>query len=196
MPKPLADFQTEFNEEVGDLSSLAVPGEVERWVNEGRTRIGVLDFKTATVTWNAGDTEVTLPSDFVTFSDLRGDELGALGPYEVWGNKLLVKRPDGARADGSALLLYRAYFPAIDAENDSVLPEEGNRALLSYALYRFFKKLSASRVNYRRYATLVGQNAVQIEDLQAEADRHYSDAVDAVDALPLDPPAIFYGLGA
>lgn len=185
-------FLDALTEEVGDLSELVAPLEVARWINEGRTRVAFLDHKTGAITWDAGDLTVDLPTDLVQFSELRGRDTLNLGPYKLWGNKLVLDTEEGAPAAGSATVLYRAYYPEIDYGVPSELPAEGNRALLCYALYRFFKKLCSSRSNYRRYSTLVGQNAVGIEDLQAEADRHYDDFADAAGALPPEPPATFF----
>lgn len=188
-----AEFRTAVTEEVGDLSALVDNAEVDRWVNEGRTRIGAYKRSTATVTWAAGDPDVDLPADCVAFVRLHGDDVYLLGRYTVWGTKLVLHDPDGASGSGTATAFYRAYYPQITGAADSELSEEADRGLISYALFRFFKKLSSSRSEYRRYSTLVGQNAVQIEDLQVEADRHYNDFVESSEALPLDPPTIFYG---
>lgn len=190
--KSLAEFQTDFDAATGDLASLATDPEVESWLNEGRTRIGIYDRKTATLTWDAGDTTVPLPADFYSMGRVRPGTSG-IPSYTEWGKTLVFDREEGAQAAGTATVFYNAYYPVIDALNDSELPEEADRGLLSYALYRFFQKLSANRMNYRKYATLAGQNAVQIEDLQAEASRQYDDFLDAGASLPPLPPAYFYG---
>lgn len=195
--RTLAEFEADFASEVGVLSTLVVAGEVERWINEGRTRIRFLDKKVGTITWNAGDVDVDLPSDLIQLSRIQGDDKVYLGRFERWGLKLyLADDVDGATDAGTAKVFYQAYYPVISSSAASTGPEEFDRGLLSYALFRFFKKLSSNRVDYKRYSTIVGQNAVHIDDLQAEADRHYSDFADASEVLPPDEPVSYYGDGA
>jgi hypothetical protein len=192
----IEEFRAAFTEEVGDLSSLTDNDEIDRWVNEGRTRIGSFDEKTDTLSWSAAATSVDLPADCIRFVELVGDDAYTLGGFKVWGKALVPTDPDGASAAGSGTVFYLAYFPAISSGNPSELSLEANRGLLSYALYRFFRKLSSNRLVYKRYATLVGANAVQIEDLQDEASRHYDDFLAAKDEQPLPGPGFFFGDGA
>lgn len=188
-----AEFRTAVTDEVGDLSDLLENTQIDRWVNEGRASIGFLDHKTAAITWDVGDLEVDLPADLLTLSTIRGRDVPYLGHYVKWGQKLVLDTEDGASGAGSATLMYRAYYPEIDGSNASQLPLEGDRALISYALYRFFNMLASSRSNYRRYSTLVGQNAVTMDDLQAEADRHYDDFSSASANLPPETGVTWFG---
>jgi hypothetical protein len=65
-------------------------------------------------------------------------------------------------------------------------------ACLYYALHRFFRKLASNRVQYKRYSTLLGANAVSVADLQQESDRLLQDYFDArADDAP-QHPAGFY----
>jgi hypothetical protein len=195
--KTLAQLEAAVSEEVGtDLAGLLPAGAVERWVNEGRTRIDFLDSKTGEITWAALDADVDLPSDLLHLSRVQPDTAtGTIDDYERWGQKLVFVDSDGAGAGGTARVWYKAYYPTITDDDDSLLPEEGDRALVSYALYRFFRLLTANRSIYRRYATIAGQNAVQIEDLQDEATRHYDDFLAAQETLPAEEPAFFFGRG-
>ena len=194
--KTQAEFRADFISDVGDLGTvtpaLFVNTDIDRWVNEGRSRIPFHEKKSATLTWSAGDVEVDLPSDLLTMSTLRGRDVCYLGHYVRWGFKLLLDAEEGASSAGTATLLYRSYYPEITDVAASTLPEEGDQALLSYAKYRFYSRLTGNRAFYKRYATLAGANAVQIEDLQAEASRHYDDFLAASEVLPPDEPAFFY----
>ena len=74
----------------------------------------------------------------------------------------------------------------------SPLTYQEDYACINYMLSRFYKKLSSNRAFYKRYATLVGQNAVSMADLQAEADRYYQDFLDAREETKRVAPAFSY----
>jgi len=66
-------------------------------------------------------------------------------------------------------------------------------ACMYYALHRFYKKLASNRAFYKRYATLVGQNAVSLSDLQQESDPVLPRLLDSREDLEPEAPAYFYG---
>jgi len=74
----------------------------------------------------------------------------------------------------------------------SPLTYQEDYACINYMLSRFYKKLSSNRAFYKRYATLVGQNAVSMADLQAEADRYYQDFLEAREETKRVAPAFSY----
>lgn len=192
MAKSLADFQADFQEEVGDLSVMYDADEVERWINEGRTRLP-LEHQFGDLPYTAGADSVELPADLVSLSRVMAVEGGTVPAYRVSGRFLVFER--ATTSAGTLRIFYRTYPALITDSEASTGLDEADRAMLSYALYRFFKKLSASRANYKRYATLVGQNSVGIEDLQAEAERHFQDYLDSVEVLPMEAPSFFYPRG-
>lgn len=192
-----ATFRSEFSDEVGaDLVALVdvtAGGDVDRWLSEGLRRLGWLLEQTASLTWNAGATSVALPADYYKVSDVVPATGTRLPAYRVFGTVIRFLDPDGAEADGEATLYYHARHADIDDANPSTLPDEGNRALQAFLLYRFWKKLATNRSDYRRYATIAGQNAVDIDELTAMADRALDDFLSLQGALPLQEPVTFFG---
>jgi hypothetical protein len=74
----------------------------------------------------------------------------------------------------------------------SLLTYQEDYAIIYFMLSRFYKKLSSNRAFYKRYATMVGQNAISMADLQAEADRYYQDFLDAREETKRVAPAFSY----
>lgn len=75
---------------------------------------------------------------------------------------------------------------------DSELPRYLEYAVLNFALSRFYGKLASNRAYYKRYATMVGQNNVSVQDLQDESDRYYQLFLDAIQEQTPLTPALFY----
>lgn len=188
------DFVTAFDAEAGDVAALATDDQKILWFNEGQSRLLIRKPSYYDLTWAQGDRAVPLPADYVKMDKLVEDEAVESQPWREWGGDLVLDDPEGASAAGTARLYYWAEWAAMTTGTvNTELNSTQDYACLYYALSRFFKKLSSNRSDYKRYSTLVGQNAVTMGDLGAEADRHYSDFVDSMDTLPVDPPTTFYG---
>ncbi len=184
---------TAFNEEAGDAASLASDTEKWRWFSEGQSRLGRYIEDSAALTWAAGATTVALPSDLILIDRLNyADGVNREG-FRVFGRELVIDDPSGASDAGAATLYYWSERPVIDSSGDtSVGTQQEDWACIYYALHRFFRKLASNRVQYRRYSTLLGANAVSVADLQAESDRLLQDFIDARADLPPIAPATFY----
>lgn len=188
-----AEIKTAFDEEAGDASSLADVTEVTRWFNDGMARLGWLKPKTAVLTWAADARSVALPTDFASLDRLSFDEGVSAQPWEQFGTLTLeIEDAQGASSAGTAKLYYWAYWPDVTDSVDSALPRVGDAACLYYALSRFYKKLCSSRALYKRYATLLGQNAVTFDDLASQAEVWFNEYLDAKNDLPQSPMASFY----
>lgn len=189
-----AAFITSFDAQAGDVASLATTAQKTLWFNEGQARLGQYrERKDATgLSWTAGDTTHALPSDFAQIEKIVYDDGVTAEEWQVYGGALYIFDEDGAYATGTAALYYRAYFPDLSASQDSLLDATQDYACLYYALYRFYRLLSSNRAYYKRYATMVGANAVNQADLQAEADRYYQDYLEARGDVVPDVPVGFY----
>lgn len=186
---------TAFGEEAGDASSLATNAEIWRWFSEGQARLNRYLEKSTTLAWSAAALTVALPADFVSISKIDYDSGVTDQPFRIFGRSLIIDEPEGASADGTARLHYWAERPEIDAGADvSVGILQEDYACVYFALHRFFRKLASNRVQYKRYSTLLGANAVSVADLQNESDRLLQDFRDARADLPQPPPASFYGV--
>lgn len=188
-----AILQENFDAEAGDMATIATDAQVRLWFNEGQARL--LRFKASheDITWTEGDRSIALPAGFVQTDKIVWDDSVRPQVFRVFGNELVIDCPTGASADGSARLYYWSEWPQITDADDSELSAMGDTACLYYALHRFYRLLASNRSYYKRYATLVGANAVTMGELQAEADRYYQDFIDTrADLEPL-PAAAFYG---
>ena len=144
------------------------------------------------VTWVAGDREVTLPAGFHQLHKLVWNDGTLPENWIIRGLKLVIDDEDGATHAGGARIYHTSEWPKLNTSvATSVCTNVQDEACLAYAMSRFFKKLSSLRAYYKRYATLVGQNAITEGDLQAEADRWYNDFLDARDDIPPRQPAPF-----
>jgi len=186
-------YITAFDAEAGDIASLATSAQKIIWFNEGQARLTRLKPSFEDVVWAADDRDVPLPSDFVRLDKIVPDADSSLEPWRVWGSSLVLDDPDGASYDGSARVYYWADWSEMTTSTTATeLTLAQDYACLYYALSRFYRKLSSNRAYYKRYATLVAQNAVSMTDLQQEADRYYQDFLESREDLVPDPPASFY----
>jgi len=190
------EIEARFFDEIGDdLGELARRAEVLSWFNDGVGRLPARFPKTAVITWAANDTSVNLPADLVSLESIRvADSSYRLPAHQRWG--LTLQFLDAASSAGSATIFYFANYPRVTGSNPSVLSPVGEDACLSYARYRFYRKLAGSRADFRRYATVTGQSGVEVSDLEAIAERHRQDFVDAraeMEEGELLEPATFYG---
>jgi hypothetical protein len=187
-------YITAFDAEAGDISTLATSGQKIIWFNEGLSRLGKRKPTHADITWIAGDRSVVIAaSGFVQVEKIVWDEDTAIEPWRVWGNQLIIDDPNGAVGDGGARIYYWGEYTEMTAATTATeLDISGDHACMYYALGRFYRKLSSNRAYYKRYATMVGANAVSMTDLQQEADRYYNDFLDARADLEPEPPAFFY----
>lgn len=191
--RALNDFVDDFQGEVGDeVFTLFRSKDVERWLNRAQARLGVYRPMSASLSWNVGDTEILLPSDFREVESVTALTGSCLPDYREWGGKLVVLAVDGAVSSGQARLLYKAYWPQITSAADSVLPDVGDDAVLSFALYRAYKKLASSRSDYRKYATMTGANGVDIGELDDLSERHLADFETGRDELTAHSSTFFY----
>lgn len=183
-----SEFRQAFRDEVGDAAQLIRDAQIDRWVNQAQARLGTYAQKTAAVTWTAGATSITVPADFRDVVEFVGDD--AIPTHRVWGGGIDFTRP--AEWAGSAKLYYLGHWPRITTDTPSELPEEGNQACLSFALYRFFKRLASSRADYRRYSTITQANGVDIEELDDLSERHYNDFLDSRESMSVESPLPFF----
>lgn len=193
--KSLTVLQGEVRDELSaDLISFYanLDALIERWLNRGQTLLEHRPEKKFPLSWLAGATEVALPADFAEFVAIRMDVGMALPKYRIFANKLVFSDPEGAFRDGTGTLDYRSYPPTISGVQASVLPDWGDVAIVYYALYSFYKKLSNSRSDYERYATLTGQNGVDIEELRSLGQDCYDDFQALRNSQPRKPSSTFY----
>lgn len=188
----LDEFVRDFRAEVGDIGDIIRDNVIGGWVNEGQERLRLYREQTAALSWNAGATSVSVPTDFHHIETVQPDPSICFPPYRVWGDKLVfIEKP---LSSGTATLLYWANWPKITASAPSLLPDLGDQAALSFALYRFFKRLSSSRADYRMYASIAQANGVGVDELSDLSERHLQDFEDARTSLSelLDEAASFY----
>lgn len=187
-------YITAFDAEAGDIATLGTSAQKIIWFNEGQARLLRRKPTYADVTWIAGDRSVTIvASGFVQLDKIVFTDDTTIEPWRVWGKTLILDDPDGATAAGGARVYYWGEFTEMTTATTATdLNLSQDYACLYYALHRFYKKLSSNRAYYKRYATMVGQNAVTMTDLQQEADRYYNDFLDARSDLEPDAPAFFY----
>lgn len=189
-----ANFVTSFDAEAGAVASLATTAQKILWFNEGQARLLKFLPSTDDITWAAAARSVALNSDFVEAQKIVFDDGVTHQAWRVFGQTLVTDDPEGASAAGTARVYYWAEWPALTDGGTSSLSSALDYACLYYALHRFYKLLSSNRFYYKRYATLVGANAVSSSDLQQEADRYYQDFLDSrEDAHPVAPAFFFEG---
>lgn len=182
-----------FDAEASVAASLAVAALKIQWWNEGQARLGFYKPSTADITWAAADRSVSLPAGFISLDKIVVDDGDTVEPWRVFGSALVIDDPTGASAAGGARIYYWGQFTEMTTSTTATeLTLAQDYACLYYALSRFYKRLSSSRAYYKRYATLVGQNAVSVQDLQDEAASYYQDFLDARDDIKPLPPAFAY----
>lgn len=178
-----------------ERGTLAQEGDVERWLMQARIKLGATARKSTVVRWEDGAVQIELPPDCVTVSRIAVSE-GRLPTYDEWGNVLSLREP--TTASGTATVFYTAYFdvpeaPSTTPRASDPVADAAALACVDYALSRFFRKLAASRVDYRRYSTITGQAGVDAADLRDLADDHLGNFESAKADLVVLPPASFYG---
>jgi hypothetical protein len=187
------EIKAAWDDEAGDAKTLATEAEVIRWFNEGQARLGWYPRGTADVTWALGDLVVPITTqhqgvDHILYPDSMSEQRWIEGVQ-----CLQIIDYEGATSVGNARLILRVYWPDVDDTHPSQLPRLGDSACISYAMYRFYRKLVSNRSFYQRYATLVGTNRVDIAELSDTADDHYRDFNDLRLELPVEPAALFFG---
>lgn len=180
----LAYLVSSVDDELGDVADLIPPGFVERAVNEGQRRYEphVIRPMTVALSWAADATSVALPTDFVEIATVIPTTLSSsCFPKQTrrHGTTLYFYCPQPAF---TGTLHYFAHYPDITDLVDSLLPQVATDGLVSYALYKAWKRIASNRTDYRRYATLVN-NQTDIADLQALSEAHFNDYVEARDAV-------------
>lgn len=169
--------------------ALAPEGDVEMWIEQARVRIGPYAERTEDIYWTSGDTSIDLPPDCVEVARIDVSE-GSLPAHDKWALKLRFRSE--ALLGGSGTLYYTGYF---DTPGDARDPraDKAHLGCLEYALSRFFRKLAASRSDYKRYATVTGQSGIEAQDLRDLADDHERLFDNLVDEISLGSPSTFYG---
>jgi hypothetical protein len=186
-------YITSFDAEAGDISTLATAAQKIIWFNEAQARLLRRKPLTDDITWLAADRTVALNADFVQMDKIVWSDGSSAEPWRVWGENLIIDDEDGASASGGARVYYWGEWTEMTTATTATdLSLSQDYTCLYYALSRFYRKLSSNRAYYKRYATLVGQNAISMSDLQQEADRYYQDFLDAREDFEPNPPAYFY----
>lgn len=180
-----------------ELSDLFDAPDKLRWINAGIRRLGSRYLKTGALTWSAGDLTVALPADFggrlIDIKPTGSTEF--MEQYSIVQRTLIFEDKDGAHNAGTATIYYYGQYPAVTATADSVMDASEDDAVISFCQYKVFTRLVNDRARHTRYATLTGQNGVNIDDLRQVARGHFDDFVDALNVDSLDPPEFFYGDG-
>jgi hypothetical protein len=175
------------NEIGDDLAPLATNTLLDAWLQEGRVKLGARAELTHTFEWGAGDTTAAGPASVAGLEVDRFEWPNDVSEetIRVWNGDLDFG-PDGATVAGSVVMYYRGLLPVIpEAGADAgAVDEQIGRAVVSYALSRFYGKLASNRLFYKRYATTVGANAVSVDDL-IETSSNYADEFSVLrDELP------------
>jgi hypothetical protein len=168
------------------------------WFNEGvhsmAHRNGRFKPKTDDITWALGDRSVALEADFIAIDKITTSAGYRSQSWRVFGETLVLDDSDGATQAGAARVYYWAEWPliTISPASTSGMTYHEDFVVKDFVLSRFYKLLASNRLYYKRYATMVGQNAVSAADLQNEADRYYQDFLDGQEHTLRTPPAFFY----
>lgn len=184
MSRSLAELLDSVNQELGDAAPLIPNSAIERFINEGQSRYEpevLLPSVDATVVWSEDDTSVALPTDFAELTDIipTYDSGYRVPQYFVHGTSLQFTSP--APTDFTGRLFYLAHFPTITNAQSCTLPGAAADGLVSYALYKCFKRIASSRTLYKRYSTLVN-NQTDVKDLESLSENHFNDYIDARDS--------------
>jgi hypothetical protein len=189
----LEDFRAALTDELGDAADLIRDEQLDRWVNRGRVRLGLLEAKAVDLTWNDNDSEVLFPDDFVRFDRLIATPTIAIIPqYTVLARSLSFFDPERVTT-GSGTLYYGASYEPVSGAVGSTMPAMADEAVVSYALARFFRRIATTRSDFRRYTTVTGQSGIDVADLIDLAERHDADFEAARADLVNAAPAAFYG---
>lgn len=172
-------------EQLGDVKDLIPPAFTERAANEGQRRYEpqILLPKSIALSWAADSISVALPTDFVEIATVIPSATVTTAPFpqEIrrHGNTLFFYCKQSAF---TGTLHYFAHYPDITDDDDSQLPQVATDGLISYVLYKAWKKIASNRTDYRRYSTLVN-NQTDISDLAALSEAHFNDYLEARDAV-------------
>lgn len=197
MDRTLAYLVAAVEEDLGDIAEVFGGSFIERAVNEGQARLepDVLREQSAAISWVDFAATAALPADFHSVQSFVPDTASRyvnIGPYDIWADTLRFRDSQCVRA-WAGTLLYRAHYPAITADQACLLPLAAADGLISYALYKAFRRLAAGRAEYKKYSTLVGGNAVSVSELEQTAQLHLQDFEDARKAgTHLPAPSFFY----
>jgi hypothetical protein len=174
-----------------ELAQMVDRSQFDRWVNDGISRLGFYTGASADLAWVSGDWSVEFPADYCDFDSLEPLSGSAVPAHRIWRRTLRFERR--ATSPGSATLFYTRLPDLITSTAASTLPDVLDQALVSYALYRFFKWLATSRADFRRYSTIAQGNAADVPQLLAAAAGHRQDFAEAVDVHILQSPVAFFG---
>jgi len=182
--RSLAELVDAVNQELGDASELMPNSAIERFLNEGQSRYEpeiLLPSIDTTITWAEDDLSVALPSDFVELTDLIAtyDSGYRVPQFFVHGQTAHFTSPAPTAFTGR--LFYLARYPTITNAQSCTLPSAAADGLVSYALYKSFKRIASSRTLYKRYSTLVN-NQTDVKDLESLSENHFNDYIDARDS--------------
>lgn len=177
----LAYLVDSVNEQLGDAAPLIPDESIERWVNEGQRRYEpdlLLPSVATGITWADRASSAALPTDLAEVVRF----LPATGKYHppefaLHGTTIHFLLPDVVRAF-SGTILYLAHFPAITTDDPCQLPETAIDGLVSFALYRAYKRIASNRVQYKKYSTLVN-NQTSVADLVSMASDYLADFEDS-----------------
>lgn len=181
-------------DEVGtDLAALISDTDWTRYINEGIFRMEYGVETAQAISWAANDTDIDLPSDFVTADKIEVSDGMQLPPGRFFGSKYYFTDPTGAFSSGLGTLFYLAEPSVLAADGDlSDLPRVADGGVVAFAVYRAYKRISSSRAEYTRYSTVLQANSVQMEDLAAMSDQYYAEFLEAKDNVRLRSPVTYH----
>lgn len=179
MTVALDELRSAVNEELGPAADLFAAGYIDRLINEGqkryepdvlRARIDAINIPSNTLTFE-------LPSDFIRLNKFfRNANSADLEPFELHGNLMAFYERTTALFSGR--IAYSASWPAITEDQECILPPVAADGLIAYALYRCYKRIASNRVDYRRYSTMVG-NQASVADIDALSQSYLDEWADA-----------------
>jgi hypothetical protein len=192
-----AEIKTAFDDEAGDASVLATLAQVRGWFNQGQSRLDRKKLARLAFTWNAAAAAPAtgpVAATILQLEDLRYDAGKTRQPWALIPTLgLRILEPDVTTAAGSGVLYYRTDWADLIGGGASEMPRIGDTACIYYALHRFFRRVGSNRAQYKRYATLLGANAISEGDLQQMSESYFNDFLTTQADWPLEPPASFYG---
>lgn len=194
MSRSLALLVSAVENDLGPVAEAFPEGFFERAINEGQARYEpeILRRRVVTGVTIAEDaTTYALPADAYDVEEFRATvdtSSPELSTYTIVDGTCYFARP--VARDWTGIVIYRAHYPDVTDSQECLLPTAAMDGLISFALYRAFRRLAAGRAEYRRYATLTG-NAVAMSDLEQAASIHLQDYEQArASAEILPDPAV------
>lgn len=188
-----AEIKVAFDDQAGDAAILTDLGEVTRWFNDGQARLGWYARGTVDVTWAVGALVVPISTQCQGVEHILYPDGNTEDRWIEGVQCLQITDYEGAKYAGNARLVLRVFWPDVSDTHPSDLPRIGDAACISYALYRFYRKLVSNRSFFQRYATMAGVNRVDVAELSDTADDHYRDFNDLRLELPQEPASLFFG---